>query len=430
MALESVSRRVDAEVPTASEFNELLDALIPLLNSTGLPSTAFPWPLVALGNINMNGFELINASSVGGVIHVNAGITLSEAISTANTDNDTTIVIDAGITATTTTGGLGITGANVTIRGEAGAKIDCVDRSGGAGNCIDITGNNVTIENIEFISSGVGTNINNAVRFRGVEDGVLQNCVFSACHGGVHLDANGATRSSKCRVSGNIFDTQPANSILVDGCDDAVLSDNIGLYIQANQRLIDVDGTSATAIGRITITGNTAHGSDALSIGYEISGGSNVIKHLVMSGNSTSTISRSVIIDSVDVCSITGNNFSGTSEIETTDSIVAGNTMTGGLTLSGLRDTFDGNTVTGNIAFNTMTDYAFTNNIVTGSMSMGGVASVRVEGNYFSNALAVPSTGLTTFLNNTCAASITGVINTSAGGTHYANNTSTTGTVS
>lgn len=435
MALETVTRFSDGGVPTEAEMNELLDALKVLLNSSGLPATAFPWPLIAQGNIDMNGFDILNVTDVGGVINVNSSKSLSSAIDAANAGGDTKIIIDPGFRATVTTAGLAVTGDNITIEGSAGAQIDCVNQAVER-DCITVTGNGFRVSGVEFISTGDGTNVADAVFIKGAEDARFNNNVFSGCHGGIRIGQDGATRSGKISVTHNIFDTQPDGCIVVDGGDDITISNNIGLFLQTSKGLVHIDGLTATSLARISITGNSAHGNIVDGDGFKIIGATGVIEQVVFTGNSSSVAGVALFVDKVTTCTVSGNNLTTTggsvTVFDTIDSTVCDNVFTGFVSLSDDGGTFSNNVVAGNMIFNNLTGSKVSNNVFKSLVVHAGtITDFRCDGNQFSNAFALPNTGYATFLNNSCDGAITNLLNAGYGvdKTTYANNVSLIGEV-
>lgn len=368
MALETVTRFADGGVPTEAEMNELLDALKVLLNSSGLPATAFPWPLIALGNIDMNGFDIVNSTAVGGVLNVNAAKTLATAITEANVSGNTTIQIDPGVVADTTLTGVTVTGNNITIRGGGGATIDFIDLDPTPGYGLTVTGDGFTLEGVTCITSGTGVNMSGIINLDSTEDALIRKCTFDACERGIFLTEN-ANKTSKTRIESNIFDSAIRKTIIALGANDLIISDNVWLNLQTLEPAIQIDATVSGGSSRISIMGNTFNGTESNSQCIETVSGARNITHLNISGNvlratvslflenvthtvvANNTMSGTVLFDATK-STFTGNVCEDLTKMVLVDSVASGNFFEGVLNLESCNQaTITGNTIVGAIGF-------------------------------------------------------------------------------
>jgi hypothetical protein len=415
MALESVSLRSDGEVPSADELNELLIALRAIFNAGGIPLSAFPWPLTADGNLDMNGYDILNVTSVNGVINVNVANPLSAAISAANAVGNTLIVIDPGYKATTGSAGLTISGDGITIIGRGGAQIDGSDLLS-TGACLTITGDNCTISDVEFITTGIGTNIDYIIKCAGAANTAIRDNVFTDCHGGVLLTDFGGARSSLTQIVNNRFDGVGGTSVKLtciegDNCEDVNISQNTIVNLPTLTRAISMNGGIAVTMPNISITNNSVRGTTVSCEGIYAFGGTAVLVRMLITGNSVNTTATPVFIQSADEACVTGNHLTGPApDIRIDDGVVSGNQFeTGvgggnGCILGGFGTQWSSNRFGGDASLATCNIINFSNNFVLGGLiSLDVWTDVRIDGNLFVSNMSIPTTVgyVASFRNNT-----------------------------
>ena len=199
MSLDNVHEWVDQEVIIADDLNSIAVGIAEELNAGSIPASKLVWPLVAQGNIDMNGYDLRNFGSLLGVIHVNDEKTLAQAITEAG-DGDT-IVIDPGATAVATASNITITGRNgLSILGYGVSEVSIGNAVTTAGITIDNTCNNITISGIKFTG---GTVAKPAIYLSGSSNSNVLNNYFTT-YEGVKL-GNGSTTVLGASVDYNVF---------------------------------------------------------------------------------------------------------------------------------------------------------------------------------------------------------------------------------
>ena len=197
MAIPTIDLFTDNETPTTSKMNQPRQALITAL-AGALTGDNIGWPLVAQGDLDMNGNSLYNFSSITGAQHVNSSKSLATAIAAASTDGKV-IVIDPGFTATANN--ITVADDDVTIMGYgADCKIECTN-AGSPG--ITVSGDNFTMKNLEFTGNSAGTDVTNLLVLNG-DNATISGVTFTG-------DADAAVAAigggSDISISGCTFDT-------------------------------------------------------------------------------------------------------------------------------------------------------------------------------------------------------------------------------
>jgi len=174
MGLETVHSWADGEVIEADDLNSIKAGVSQELLSGSIPASKLVWPLIAQGNIDLNGYSLKNFSSFLGAIHVNDEKTLATAIAEAG--NGSVIVIDTGTVNPIAMSNITISGKNhISIIGNGSATITVGNAVTDAGLTIASDCSNITIHGINFTG---GTVAKPAILIAGASKTRILNCSF------------------------------------------------------------------------------------------------------------------------------------------------------------------------------------------------------------------------------------------------------------
>lgn len=370
MPLNNIHEWVDDEVISHDDLNSIGEAVSQAVGSGNIAPTQLTWPLLAQGDIDMNGYTIRNIDALSGVIHVNDEKTLADAIDSAV--NGTIIIIDSGVTNIATAQNLELDGlSNVSILGSGGGRIsisaacttagirvksnctgiiiDGISFTGGTANvpALLIEGSDVTVTNCSFdinnICCQIGSTSSNAVgatvvnnKFVGVNSptGIrgksMQLCRivgnrFYSLEEAIRLPGDGD--GSVCNfnnISGNRFQ-YCSYGIVYDklGTPDDYRGNNVyanNIFFTSVAVALDMYGYYKECIvgniisGSANISGNRATISDnVFNNNCTVDGDYTLFKDNVIYGSFAITTASAV---SLAKCMVVGNAFHGSSAMD------------------------------------------------------------------------------------------------------------------
>jgi hypothetical protein len=294
MGINNIHVWEDGEVITHTDLNSIALGISQELES-GMGAvgggSGVAWPLVAQGDLNMNGFDIIDFTASAGVIHVNSENNLAAALASAITGS--VLVLDPGEISAVTASDIPIISgvSNITIIGYGKATNVVVGGAmSRAGITFDDTCSDITLYNVYF--SG-GTTGKPAVLFDGTSNAKSIRCVYNTPIG-VVLGQTEACAGAD--VSKNDFNNCEIG-VRAYGIEDSSISDNTfttcdetiklpgtaengmrGCRILNNRAIAATGalgisgvyvGASATSYSHNTISGNTQQGSTGLFINLQ-----------------------------------------------------------------------------------------------------------------------------------------------------------------
>ncbi len=379
MGLNNVHVWSDGETITHDDLNSISNGVAEALGSGGLVGGGgISWPLVAQGNIDMNGYGILNADLAYGVKHVNVDNPLQTVLTNAISGD--VIMLDPGNTTTITAKDIQVSGkSHITIVGfgestSVSVATDCAT----AGIIVDTLCTDIVFSGIHFIAGTTGKpaiamadgNRNKAVACTfGTPYGVVvgttssislcgvDDCLFDACT--VGLVVNGAEDSS---FSNNRFNNCATAAIFPGDGDNSFSQCNIlDNIVSGNSSGVGFvgswTGTQDVTRGQCTFSGNKMSGLSGKSIDlsgyYENIYSNNIVgtdstiegKECVIEGN----ISHSTVAFDLEDCKVCNNIFEGAVTGSGSGNTVNGNTMVAAFTIDTWIDVFIGNTLLGTV---------------------------------------------------------------------------------
>lgn len=293
------------------------------------------WPLVAQGNLDMNGNSIVGVSSLFNIYVVVDGFTFAQAVAAVNTDGGGVIYIPSGTTVTVED--VDITTGDVMIRG------------GGPDSIIKL-GASVTDYGISFASSSdniliadltIDGNSQGAHGFQIAPSSNIQvrnvwGKSLAASHGIFSFQGSGDTVCSNvivssCRFSGNYIslDLDGMDKMLVTGC---LFTEGKGIDVFYS------DATAARPCRDISFSGCTFWNTDADCIGLTNGAAAGATRtNISISGcnfRGDSSGGEAIVLSLFRSISLSGNNIylPGANGIELIDcdgGALVGNTITG-----------------------------------------------------------------------------------------------------
>lgn len=199
MPLNNIHVWVDDEVITHDDLNSIGEAVSQTTGGGAIAPTQLTWPLVAQGDIDMNGYTIRNLDALSGVIHVNDEKTLAAAI--AEAIDGSVIVIDPNPASPPTATDISISGfTDLVICGYGSTPVTVGGSVTTAGITIADDCDRVRIFGLKFTG---GTTGKPAVLLDGGGDNRVTECTFTTPIG-VTIGSTSNT-AEDCRVTANTF---------------------------------------------------------------------------------------------------------------------------------------------------------------------------------------------------------------------------------
>jgi hypothetical protein len=388
MALTNIHEFVDDEIITAEDLNSIGESVNAEIINGGIESSSLVWPLIAQGDLDMNGYGIEGMSSFFGEFHVNTSQTLAEAITLVNSAGGGTIIIDDNTSSQSVASDRLITASNVSIIGASGEAVITVS-SGASLYGIKVVGNYFRLEGCRITGGASGKP---ALIITDVESGNISNNTFVACEGPCILTEGGTEGMATTRISDNVFAYCEEEGIIVDTLLSSTISNNNFINVKGNA--IELGSATGVFCLDVTISGNTfrkcGNGSEAGIFMYS--------PGLVTSNLGQITISGNVIDMSLGGKSLDLGKF--------TNCTLAGNTLQDPCTINLQRSTISGNAFNSTSAIDT-TVGIFTGNNFRGAVTSAGTGTNNLfNGNYFEADFTVDS-WIMSFVGNIMASTVT-----------------------
>ncbi len=357
---------------SAEDLNSFRSAIVQVFTQ-GVEAENIKWPLVALGILDMNNYQIINVGSISNVIHVNSTNSLAQAISDLPSAGGT-IVIDPGFEATTTAAGLTIDKDYVSIYGEGKTSGLSCD---GPEHGLLVTGDHCTVRGLTLsgpapmavISTGDHNDISDNVC-----DGV----------GGIQI-GNVADFAQWNSVYRNHFINTGESNVTLTNVSNLQIGANDIYNTHATGKAITYDGSGSNHLS-VNLSDNTitCSGSTGVCFDNQLAGSSSHRTGLLIEGNKMKCIATTgKCIDMPDFQDfvIGPNTLQGDVYLGGTDGSLASNMKIINLFLFGTSGlTAEGNNVSGNLIVGN-----------DGSADVTG-AHNRVINNSVGGAVVVPPT--------------------------------------
>jgi hypothetical protein len=251
MAITTLPTFEDDEILSAGKLNELVNA-VETKFSGAISGADISWPLIAQGNLDMNGYSILGVKTFWNIINAAEYSTLQAAIDAAEAAGGGAVTIPPNTTIEAQ--GLTVTAGSIAFIGYgASSKIKLPDAP-----TSDMFTTSASIEDITFTdlyfdgNTGAGTSIN-CLTLTNLIDGKVRGCEFD--------DFSGVCISLKDDLGAACQDIE------ITGC---VFKDGDGNMIQAEGlvrcEIVDCDMESATALAGIIITPSTSAQAEAITI--------------------------------------------------------------------------------------------------------------------------------------------------------------------
>ena len=260
--------------PTAEAFNALRNAVINLFAGQ-IPSDAMIWPFVAEGDIDMDGYSLLNSATIDNTITVNDVYSLSDAVSKVNDNHGGTILIDSGVTASISAEGLVVTADNVLIVGNDAAIT--VDANAPYG--LRIVGNNFKINGPKILQEVEG-NLPFVFEVLG-DNASFKNMVFGGGDTIFFQIGSGTFTPTNTIIDRILLDTPVAGAIFAElTAAEIIVINNVHMASGASAVMLSLTGISG--VNKATVTNVSMTGGTATTLldSPPIAGGSNSAWHM------------------------------------------------------------------------------------------------------------------------------------------------------
>lgn len=334
MALTGSPTFVFKEILSYQKLNNWADTISTKFDSN-IQAADISWPLVAQGNLDMNGNSIVGVSSLFNIYVVVTGFTFAQAVAAVNTDGGGVIYIPTGTTVTVedvdiTTGDVMIVGGGPDSILQVGGSVTDygISFSSSSHNILiadlQIDGNSQTAHGIQFAPS-------QNIQIRNV-----LGVSFGSAHGVFSFQGSGDSTCERVKISSGDFsgnyislDFDGIDMLQVVGCnfdggkgDDIYYNDStasrpfrdvaiVGCsFVNADASCIELVSGAAAGATRtnITISGCTIRGDS--------SGGASIIattlRNLTISGNAIYLPGAAAIdVNDCDYFAITGNTVFG-----------------------------------------------------------------------------------------------------------------------
>jgi len=381
MPLLNIHVFVDDEVPAAEDFNSIGESVSAEIAGGNIAASSLVWPLVAQGDIDMNGYSITNIAGFFEQYHVNDSFTLQEAIAEVNSAGGGTIVIDPE--SVPVASNELITANNVSILGSSGRSILTISGTATLYG-IKCTGSNFRMTGVQITG---GTTLIPCIVVNDNQGAAFDNNTFSAILGpGISFSGSGE-QTANARVINNFFAFCSEQAILALNLVNSVVDGNTFDSVDGNN--IELGGDADTACHEVVISNNSFSGGDAPCIYSDRSTTSSSFGQLSITGN---------------VMDVTAGNCMELGSY--INSAITGNTILDPATIAVQRSTITGNTFNSTLEIDT-TASMFCGNSFRGAVTRVSGTANTINSNIFEAAVEIDAAWISTFVGNTCIAGVT-----------------------
>ena len=388
MALDTIHVFADAEVVTHTNLNSIGEGVSGEIGSGNISASSLVWPLVALGNLDMNGYSVINNAETDGVLHVNSTQTLATAVAAVNSAPGGTIMLESGFEASASD--LIVSADNVTIMANSPDTIINVP-AGITSYGISFTGGNCKIKGVKFTGGVTGKpliNVTNIYNFG------LDGCTFLNNAGPSVTVGAGGSPAYLPSFRNCIFTGASESSIYLYDADMFEISgcqflNNSGHDIQ----LASDEANGGTANG--VIINNLFKGGHSYCIYGDYTGSIGGTRAYI---NVIGNVFQNDTVAAIDVagyysCNFAGNQFMDDVILTLHRATISGNSFNSTSTHECLGTLFTGNYFHGTITFpKTYASNVYTGNWFAQAAEISGDDVISFVGNVGANSFTLDTT--------------------------------------
>jgi len=403
MGLNSIHTWVDDEVITHQDLNSIKDGVDQELGggSGTITPSMMTWPLVAQGDIDLNGNDIFNFGSFLGVVHANDETPLSGLF--ASIADGTVIVLDPGVSNAHSVSDISLVNKhNITIIGFGDSTPVAVGTSCSvAGLSIDSACTGIHISNMRFTG---GTSGKPAVLLNGSDNAEINECSFYTDIG-VQVGTSGSA-AYDCMVSRCKFDgcttgidirssrDSSLDHNVFDGCTAGISLATSGVAMNFNNFEANLfDNCVQAIVGNYASAASANWGYNSYENNKVYNCSSNALN---ITGYYRDTVTTNTTEDPVNIggteCTFSNNIFGSTMNLTATDCIFDNNRVCGAAALAVSSCSLNTNKFLVSTIFGTGSLNDLFGNLVTnpGAFDLGNKFHNAI-GNRFTSGISYPS---------------------------------------